>query len=142
MEVIAVGVNLSVTKPGTYRIDGFILDDSGKEIGYEKVEERLNPGNHTLSLEFSPSDFIILEEVSRVRLVDLVLTSDGEELENRDLAWTSEEMDPLAFRAVPGSGEAMASQESVVPAGSDSNLPLPAAEGAVLRRENGTVVIS
>jgi len=83
-----------VTKPGTYRIDGFILDDSGKEIGYEKVEERLNPGNHTLSLEFSPSDFIILEEVSRVRLVDLVLTSDGEELENRDLAWTSEEMDP------------------------------------------------
>ncbi len=142
MEVIAVGVNLSVTKPGTYRIDGFILDDSGKEIGYEKVEERLNPGNHTLSLEFSPSDFIILEEVSRVRLVDLVLTSDGEVLENRDLAWTSEEMDPLAFRAVPGSGEAMASQESVVPAGSDSNLPFPAAEGAVLRRENGTVVIS
>jgi serine protease AprX len=141
-EVIAVGVNLSVTKPGTYRIDGFILDDSGEEIGYEKVEERLNPGNHTLSLEFSPSDFIIQEEVSRVRLVDLVLTSDGEELENRDLAWTSEEMDPLAFRAVPGSGEAMASQESVVPAGSDSDLPFPAAEGAVLRRENGTVVIS
>jgi len=142
LEAIAVGVNLSVTKPGTYRLDGLLLDDSGEEIGYEWVEESLNPGNYTLSLQFSPDDFMLREEVSRVRLVDLVLSSDGEKLESRDLAWSSGDMDPQAFKERAGAVEASASPGSVLPGRSESEVPFPAAAGAVLRRENGTVIIS
>ncbi len=140
-EAIAIGVNLSVTKPGAYRIAGAILDDSGEEIGYESIEERLNPGNYTLSLKFSPSDFMTNEEISRVRLVDLILTSSEVELEEIDLAWSSEEMDPQGFEA--DAGVSRASQDFAAPEGSDSDeFPFPAAAGAVLRRENGTAVIS
>ena len=141
LEVIAVGVNLSVTKPGTYEIDGFLLDDSGEEIGYEKVEKSLNPGNYTLSLRFNPADFMMNEEFSRVRLVDLILSSEGEELESRDLAWTSEEMDPQAFKE-PDAGGASVSSGSVLPGVSESDSPFTEAAGAVMRRENGTVIIS
>ncbi len=142
LEAISVGVNLSVTRAGSYRIDGFLLDDSGEEIGYERIEEPLNPGNYTLSLQFDPGEFMKLEEASKVRLVDLVLSSSGEELDIRDLAWTSEEMDPGAFRGGSNSGEAVTSSRSAAPADSESDDAFSAAMGAVLRRENGTVVIS
>jgi len=142
LEAIAVGVNLSVTKPGSYRIEGFLLDDSGEEIGYEWVEERLNPGNYTLRLQFSPSDFIMQEDVSRVRLVDLVLSSEGEELESRDLAWSSEEMDPQAFKEAADAAEASGSPGSVLSGSSGPGSPFQEAARAVLRRENGTVIIS
>ena len=143
---IAVGVNLSVTKPGSYQIAGFMVDDAGDDIGYESMEKSLERGNYTLSLQFSPADFMMLEDVSSVTLVDLVLTSGEDELEKRDIAWTSGLMDPGAFRT--GVGGSRASNDSVGLAGSGSagsdsaDFPFSGAAGAVMRRVNGTVVIS
>lgn len=141
-EAIAIGVNLSVTRAGAYQIDGFLLDDSGEEIGYERVKKSLNPGNYTIRLQFDPGEFMKLERAGRARLVDLVLSSNGEELDSRELAWSSEEMDPAAFREGSGAEEIKASQGSEISAGFEPPLPFSAPARAVLRRENGTVIIS
>ncbi len=128
---IAVGVNVSVIKPGNYQLSGTILDDEGEELGQDIVENDLEAGNATLVLEFNPTKFMMLHQNSQVHLVDLVLSLDGSELERRDEAWSSGEMDPEGFKSGLRSGRNMASSNG------NSNVT-----GGTLRRENGTMVIS
>jgi hypothetical protein len=128
---IAVGVNVSVIKPGNYQLSGTILDDEGEELGQDTVENDLEAGNATLVLDFNPTKFMMLHQSSQVHLVDLVLSLDGSELERRDEAWSSGEMDPEGFKSGLRSRMNMASSNG------NSN-----GTGGTLRRENGTMVIS
>ncbi|HSD57262.1 MAG TPA: S8 family serine peptidase, partial [Methanotrichaceae archaeon] len=123
---IAVGVNLSVVKPGSYLISGRIVDDDGEEMGKDSIASTLQPGNYTRILDFNPTKFMMQRGSSKVHLVDLVLSMDGKELERMDEAWSSGEMSPEGFRAGLRAS---------------ANLGNSSAAGA-MRRENGTIVIS
>jgi subtilisin family serine protease len=125
---IAVGVNLSVVKPGSYLISGRIVDDDGEEMGKDSITGTLQPGNYTRILDFNPTKFTMQRKSSKVHLVDLVLSMEGIELERMDNAWSSGEMSPEGFR----SGLRAASAASL---GNNSTM-------GTMRRENGTIVIS
>ena len=96
-DLIAIGVNMSVMKPGSYKLQGTIVDDADNELGTDTVKRDLVPGNTTIVLQFDPSKFVKLDEVSRVHLIDLVLSRDGVELERKDVAWSSGDMDSRNF---------------------------------------------
>jgi subtilisin family serine protease len=125
---IAVGVNLSVVKPGSYLISGRIVDDDGEEMGKDSIAGALQPGNYTRILDFNPTKFMMQRGSSKVNLVDLVLSVEGTELERMDEAWSSGEMSPEGFR-------------SSLRAASAASLGNSSAVGT-MRRENGTIVIS
>ena len=135
-DLIAVGVNVSVIKPGSYTLRGTIEDDSGEVLGTQTVKGNLNPGNTTIELQFDPTQFIMLDEVSSVHLVNLVLSKDGVELERNDNAWTSGEMSSEAFNA----GGAIGGASSIIQSTGNSNSA--SISGGVLKRENGRMVIS
>ena len=100
-------------------------------LGTKTMNSNLVPGNITIALQFDPAKFMMLDEVSSVHLVNLVLSKDGVELERNDDAWSSGEMDSLAFNA---GTEAKSSS---------SGLPLVKLGGAGgLKLENGKAVIS
>ena len=128
---IAIGVNVTVIKPGRYELQGIIVDDAGDEVGEESVESNLSAGNVTMLLQFDPALFRSQGEVSAVHLVNLVLSRDGGALERREEAWSSENMDPQAFKA----GTEARSGSSGRPV-----VKLGGADG--VRLENGTAVIS
>ncbi len=96
---IAIGVNVTVIKPGRYELQGIIVDDAGDEMGEGSVDGDLSAGNVTMLLQFDPTLFIKQGAVSAVHLVDLVLSREGRPLVGRDDAWSSEDMDPQAFQA-------------------------------------------
>jgi hypothetical protein len=96
---IAIGINVTVVKPGRYELQGIILDDAGDVVGEGRAEDDLVAGNTTMLLHFDPSAFIDLGEISAVHLADLALSLDGSLLERRSDAWSSEKMDPQAFEA-------------------------------------------
>ena len=128
---IAIGVNVTIMKPGRYGLQGIIVDDAGDEVGEQSVESDLSAGNVTMLLQFDPALFRSQGEVSAVHLVDLVLSRDGGALERREEAWSSQDMDPQAFEAGLG------------PKASSSGRPLVKLGGASgVRLENGTAVIS
>ena len=96
---IAIGVNVTVIKPGRYELQGTIVNDYNEELDGIRLQSDLAAGNTTMVLQFDPSLFMSIGEVSMVHLVDLVLLRDGEELEGKDYAWATEPMDPQAFTA-------------------------------------------
>ena len=128
---MAIGVNVTVIKPGSFELQGTIVDDEGLVLGKENVQSDLVAGNATMQLQFDPSRFMIEEAVSAVHLVDLVLRRGTEELERMDDAWSSENMDPQAFKV----GTGAKSRSSGLPV-----VKLGGANG--VRLENGTTVIS
>ncbi|MDD4449050.1 MAG: S8 family serine peptidase, partial [Methanothrix sp.] len=85
---IAIGVNVTVTKPGRYELQGIIVDDAGDEIGEASTKGDLSAGNATMLLQFDPTSFIRQGEVSAVHLVDLVLSREGRGIEARNDAWS------------------------------------------------------
>lgn len=125
---IAVGVNLSVIKPGSYQISGRIVDDDGEEMGKDTLASTLQAGNYTRVLDFNPTKFMMRRGSSKVHLVDLVLSVDGTELERKDEAWSSGKMSPEGFK----SGLRTATAASL---GNSTRA-------GAMRRENGTIVIS
>jgi subtilisin family serine protease len=128
---IAIGVNVTVTKPGRYELQGIIVNDYREELDEKSVESDLSAGNATMLLQFDPAQFTKVGENSSIHLVDLVLLRNGEELERVDYAWGTEEMDPLAFEAASS------------PAAGASGRPVVKLGGAGgVRMENGTAVIS
>jgi hypothetical protein len=128
---IAIGVNVTVMKPGRYELQGIIVDDAGDEVGEENVESNLSVGNVTMLLQFDPAPFMRQGEVSAVHLVDLILSRNGTALERTEEAWSSQDMDPQAFKAGTGAKS------------SSSGLPVVKLGGADgVRLENGTAVIS
>ena len=128
---IAIGVNVTVTKPGRYELQGFILDDAGDEVGEGNAEGDLSAGNVTMLLQFDPAPFKSQGEVSAVHLVDLVLSRDGVALERINDAWSSQDMDPQAFEASQG------------PKTRSSGIPVVKLGGADgVQLQNGTAVIS
>jgi hypothetical protein len=128
---IAIGVNVTVTKPGRYELQGIIVNDYREELDEKSVESDLSAGNATMLLQFDPAQFMQVGENSSIHLVDLVLLSNGEELERVDYAWGTEEMNPLAFEAASS------------PAAGVSGRPVVKLGGAGgVLMENGTAVIS
>ena len=73
--------------------------------------------------------FIGKGEASSVHLVDLVLLSDGSEIERMAYAWTSGEMDPQAFSAGSGGVET-------------NTVAKPGGGAGVVRMDSGKAVIS
>jgi len=132
-EKIAVGVNVSVFKPGDYTLSGRIVDDDGEDLGERSTKGSLLPGNATLVLDFAPARFISADERSKLHLVDLVLAGNGTALETRDEAWSSGVMDSEDFAA----GDSNRSGSFAV---GKSSSNLSEREGT-LRLENGKVVI-
>jgi len=131
---IGIGVNLSVIKTGSYQLSGTIVNEGGQELGQETVRSKLVPGNATLELKFNPTKFMMLGEISRVHLVDLVLSLDGSELEQRNEVWSSGDLDPKGFKTGVGAKSGQASLDS------SNNSSSHAA--SILRREGGKTVIS
>ena len=128
---IAIGVNVTVVKPGRYELQGIIVDDAGDEVGEESIEGDLSAGNTTMLMQFDPTPFMSQGEVSAVHLVDLVLSREGRALERKNDAWSSQDMDPQAFEA------------ETVAMGSVSGLPVVKLGGVGgVRLENGTAIIS
>jgi hypothetical protein len=128
---IAIGVNVTVTKPGRYGLQGIIVNDYREELDEKSVESDLSAGNATMLLQFDPAQFMQVGENSSIHLVDLVLLRNGEELERVEYAWGTEEMNPLAFEAASS------------PAAGTSGRPAVKLGGAGgVRMENGTAVIS
>ena len=130
-DFIAIGVNVSVIKPGSYTFRGTIADDAGEMLGTQTVKSDLVPGNTTIALQFDPTQFIMLDEVSSVHLINLVLSEDSLELERNNDAWSSENMDSRAFNA-GREAKSRSSGRPVVKLGSASGVKL----------ENGTAAIS
>jgi hypothetical protein len=128
---IVVGVNLSVIKPGSYQISGRLVDDEGEEMGKDSVASTLQPGNHTLFMDFNPTRFMMRSDDSKVHLVDLSLSFNGTVLESRDEAWSSDEMSPQGFKS---------GLRAVASTGMSTNVSNSTA-GAI-KRENGKIVIS
>ncbi|MCK9440329.1 MAG: S8 family peptidase [Methanothrix sp.] len=128
---IAIGVNVTVIKPGKFVLQGIIVDDAGDEVGEENVEGDLSAGNATMLLQFDPTWLMRQGEVSAVHLVDLVLSLEGKVLERIDDAWSSQDMDPQAFEA----GTVAKSSVSGIPV-----VKLGGADG--VRLDKGTAVIS
>jgi len=128
---IAIGVNVTVTKPGRYELQGIIVDDAGDEVGEGSTKGDLPAGNATMLLQFDPTPFIRKGEVSAVHLVDLVLSREGRALEARNNAWSSEDIDPQAFQA------------ETVATSSVSGIPVVKLGGVDgVQLEKGTAVIS
>ncbi|MDM7934820.1 MAG: S8 family serine peptidase [Methanothrix sp.] len=123
---IRVGVNITVTRPGSFQLSGTLLDDLGEEIGEKVVSADLSPGNFTLELEYNPARFVMLGRGSSVHLVDLVLSLGGDVLERREEAWSSGVLDPGGFRGGVSTGTR----------GNYEGGP------AVIVRRNGTAIIS
>jgi hypothetical protein len=113
---IRIGVNISVIKQGNYQVSGTIVDDHGETLGENVVESKLMPGNATMVLEYNPIKFIVQDEVSQVHLIELVLSQEANELERKDWAWSSEDMDPKAFKS-----GAVAKKTNIVAAGLDGS---------------------
>ena len=99
---IAIGVNVTVIKPGRYELQGIIVDDAGDEMGEESVESDLSVGNVTMLLRFDPTRFMSQGEVSAVHLVDLVLSRDGGALERTEDAWSFGEYGPAGIQGRHG----------------------------------------
>lgn len=128
---IAIGVNVTVINPGRYELQGIIVDDYGEELDEESLQSDLSAGNATMLLQFDPSKFMRQDEVSAVHLVDLVLLREARELERMDYAWSSDSMDPHAFKV------------GTVAKNGSTGIPVVKLGGAgVVRMENGTAVIS
>ena len=128
---IAIGVNVTVIKPGRYELQGIIVDDAGDEAGEESIEGDLSAGNATMLMQFDPTPFMSQGEVSAVHLVDLVLSREGRALERKNDAWSSENMDPQAFKVDTGAKS------------KSSGLPVVKLGGVGgVRLENGTAIIS
>jgi len=103
-----------------------LLDDIG-------LQSDLAAGNATMLLQFDPTEFIRIGEVSAVHLVDLVLLSDGVELERVDYAWATGDMDSRAFSSARSAKGISSGLNSVKLGGS---------YGSVRQDNNGTLVIS
>ena len=82
-------------------------------------------------LQFDPIQFMNQGDVSVVHLVDLLLSREGQPLERMNEAWSSQDLDPEAFKA----GQAPKSSPSGLPV-----VKLGGAEG--VRLEKGRAVIS
>jgi len=96
-EFIIIGVNLTVVKPGRYELEGTIVNDYKEELDSESEEADLPAGNATVELGFDSEEFVKIDEVSRIHLLDLVLSRDEVELEREDYPYVTDEMDPKAF---------------------------------------------
>jgi serine protease AprX len=119
---IAVGVNVTVIKPGRYELQGVILDDAGDRIGEARAEGDLVAGNTTMLLQFNPDSFVAQGEVSAVHLADLVLSRNNSLLERKGDAWSSDKMDPQALEAE--AAESSISGIPVVKLGGDDGVKL------------------
>lgn len=126
---ISVGVNVTVIKPGRYELSGRIVNDYNEDLGELAVQSDLNSGNATMLMQFDPGVFIGKGEASSVHLVDLVLLSDGSEIERMAYAWTSGEMDTQAFSAGSGGVET-------------DTVAKPGGGAGVVRMDSGKAVIS
>ena len=96
-EFIIIDVNLTVVKPGRYRLEGTIVNDYKEELDSESEQVELSAGNATVELGFDSEEFVKIDEISRIHLLDLVLSRDGVELERADYPYSTEAMDPKAF---------------------------------------------
>ena len=136
-EFIIIGVNLTVEKPGRYGLQGTIVNDYKEELDSESEEVNLQAGNATVELGFDSEEFVKIDEVSRIHLLDLVLSRDGTELEREEYPYVTDEMDPKAF----SSGPSIRIDPNAV---SSSGRPVVRLGGSrgVARMENETTAIS
>jgi serine protease AprX len=130
-DAIAIGVNVTVIKPGRYELQGTIVNDYNEELDGVRLQSDLAAGNTTMVLQFDPSLFMRIGEVSRVHLVDLALLLDGEVLEELDYAWATEPLDPQAFTAVKKSRGTYTGTAAVKLGGAGG-----------VKIDNGTMIIS
>ena len=130
---IGIGVNVTVIKPGRYELDATIVNDYNEELDDIRLQSDLMAGNATMLLQFDPTEFMRIGEVSAVHLVDLVLLSDGAELESVDYAWATGNLDPQAF----SSGRSARGISSGLAA-----VKIGGSYGSVRQDNNGTLIIS
>ncbi|MCJ7445598.1 MAG: S8 family serine peptidase [Methanotrichaceae archaeon] len=94
---IAIGVGLSIIKPGSYKLSSRLEDDRGEELGKDSSVSSLQPGNTTLTMDFNPTKFMMLGRNSKLYLKDLTISMNGTDLDSLDDAWSSGIMSPEAF---------------------------------------------
>jgi len=94
---IVIGVGVAVQTPGAYEVAGRIVDDDGFEIDAVEVSSPLEEGVQKVSLAFNPLKFIMKKTPSRLHLEELTLSKDGEVIEKRKVAFTTEAYSPEDF---------------------------------------------
>jgi len=94
---IVIGVEVAVQNPGSYKIAGRLVDDDGFEIEGTEVTATLEEGVQTVTLAFSPLKFIMKKTPSRLHLIDLTLSRNGEVIEEIAEAWSTEAYRPEDF---------------------------------------------
>jgi hypothetical protein len=87
---IVIGVEISVQSAGSYEISGRLVDDDGFEIDRAAETAFLEAGAQTVHLSFNPLKFIMKNKPSRLHLVDLTLSRDGEVIETRSKAFSTD----------------------------------------------------
>lgn len=86
---IVIGVGVSVQHPGSYEVSGRLVDDDGFEIDRTVETASLEVGIHNVYLSFSPRMLIMKKTPSRLHLVDLTLSREGEVIETRPQAFST-----------------------------------------------------
>ena len=87
---IVIGVEISVQSAGSYEVFGRLVDDDGFEIDRARETAFLVAGAQTVHLSFNPLKFIMKHKPSRLHLVDLTLSRDGEVIETRPKAFSTD----------------------------------------------------
>lgn len=94
---IVIGVEVAVQIPGSYQVAGRLVDDDGFEIERREVASSLDEGAQMVYLSFNPIKFIMKQTPSRLHLTDLTLSKDGEVIELREEAFSTEGYSPGDF---------------------------------------------
>jgi serine protease AprX len=94
---IVIGVGVAVETAGAYEIAGRLVDDDDFEIDRTEVTANLEEGVQTVFLTFNPIKFIMKKTPSHLQLTDLTLSRDGEVLDEKKEAFSTEAYKPDDF---------------------------------------------
>jgi len=94
---VIIGVEVDVQTPGRYEIAGRLVDEDGFEIDAAEVAASLEAGVQMVNITFDPIRFTMLGEPSRLHLINLTLSREGEVIERVDEAISTESRSPEEF---------------------------------------------
>jgi subtilisin family serine protease len=94
---VIISVEVAVQTPGSYEVAGRLVDDDGFEVDQAEVAVEMEEGTQTVFLAFNPIKFIMKKTPSRLHLTDLTLSRDGEVLDERKEAFSTEAYRPEDF---------------------------------------------
>ena len=96
-DAFVIAVEVAVESPGAYQVAGRLVDDDGFEVDGTEANVSLEAGVTSVSLTFNPIKFIMKKTPSRLHLEDLTLSRNGEVIDTRSRAFSTEGYRPEEF---------------------------------------------